>query len=817
METLLKDIGYGLRTLIKKPVFTLVVLLTLALGIGANSAIFSVVSAILVKPLPFKEPDRVIVVWESNPKLNFPRFGASVPNYLDWKSQNKSFENIAAFRYTVFTLTGRGEPERLRGGRVSADLFKVLGVTPMLGRDFLPGEDLPNASPVVILSYGLWERNFGSDPNIVNQTLTFDDTNYTVIGVMPPGFNFPPRITVSGQTFEPADLWSRLVVQGTQGPQPSRGSHNLHQVVGRLKSGTPLEQAQAEMKTIAAQLEQSYPNTNKDWSVTLVPIHEQVTGDIRPALLILLGTVGLVLLIACVNVANLLLARSTSRTKELAIRSALGASSKRLIRQLLTESIFLSLIGGVLGILLAYLAIKLLLWVGPPVSIPRIDEIGVDLRVLTFTLILSLLTGVIFGLAPALQSAKPDLIQGLKEGVKNRVTKFSRRGKMQNLLVVCEVALSLVLLIGAGLLIKSFWHLRNTDTGFDKSSALTMQIALPNRRYPDPPKRRAFYEKLISQVAVVPGVQAVGAVSHLPLSGDIFFLRFTLEGQVPGVFPNPDAGIRVVSPDYFKAMGIRLVNGRFLTAQDTDKSTSVALINETMKRQLWPNEDVIGRKLMLDDGENVWREIVGVVADVKHSSVVADAGPEIYLSYLQDPIAAMTLVARGPSNPKALSSHIRNELTKLDGSLAAYNIRTTDELLSNSLSKNRFNAMLLGLMAALALGLAVVGIYSVMSYIVTQRTHEIGIRMAIGANRGDVLKMVIKQGMLMVLLGIVLGLIGAFLLTRLLATLLFGISATDPIIFGLASLALILVALLANILPALRATRVNPLLALRYE
>jgi putative ABC transport system permease protein len=631
---------------------------------------------------------------------------------------------------------------------------------------------------------------------------------------MPPGFNFPPKITVSGQTFAPADLWSTLVVQ-TRTP-PSRGSHNLHQVIGRLKSGTTLEQAQAEMKTIAAQLEQSYPNTNKDWSVTLVPIHEQVTGDIRPALLILLGTVGLVLLIACVNVANLLLARSTSRTKELAIRSALGASSKRLIRQLLTESIFLSLIGGVLGILLAYLAIKLLLWVGPPESIPRTDEIGVDLRVLTFTLILSLLTGVIFGLAPALKSAKPNLIEGLKEGVKNSVTKVSRRGKMQNLLVVCEVALSLVLLIGAGLLIKSFWHLRNTDTGFD-SSALTMQIALPNSRYPDPPKRRAFYEKLVSQVAAVPGVQAVGAISHLPLSGDILFLRFTLEGQVPGANQNPDAGIRIVSPDYFKAMGIRLVNGRFLTEQDTDKSPSVALINETMKRQLWPNEDVIGRKLMLDDGDNVWREIVGVVADVKHSSVVADAGPEIYLSYLENPIAAMTLVARGPSNPKALSSHIRNEIAKLDGSLAAYNIRTTDELLSNSLSKNRFNAMLLGLMAALALGLAVVGIYSVMSYIVTQRTHEIGIRMAIGANRGDVLKMVIKQGMLMVLLGIVLGLIGAFLLTRLLATLLFGISATDPIIFGLASLALILVALLANILPALRATRVNPLLALRYE
>jgi putative ABC transport system permease protein len=813
METLRQDIVYAVRTLLKKPVFTLVVLFTTALAIGANSAIFSVVSAVLFKPLPFHQPDRLVEVWESNAKLNVPRFGASVPNYLDWKTQSTAFESIGAFRYNRYTLTGRGEPERLRGGRVSADFFKMLGVKPLLGRDFLPDEDQPNANPVVILSHALWQRSFGSDPKIVNQTITLDDASYTVVGVMPPDFNFPPKITVSGQTFAPADLWGTLVVQGTQ---LSRGSHNLHQVVGRLKDGATLEQAQAQMQTIAAQLEQSYPNTNKDWGVTLVPIHEQVTGDVRPALLILLGTVAFVLLIACVNVANLLLARSTSRTREMAIRTALGASSNRLVRQLLTESMLLALVGGALGILLAYLAVNLLLWVGPPESIPRTDEIGIDLRVLGFTLILSLLTGVLFGLAPALQSVKPDLVASLKEGTKGAAAVFGR-GRMQGALVITEVALALVLLISAGLLIRSFWHLRETDAGFDKSPALTVQIALPNTRYPDPPKRRAFYEQLVRQVAALPGVSSAGATSHLPLSGDILFLRYTIQGQGADPSQNPDAGVRVVSPDYFKAMGVRLLNGRSLNERDHDKSPPVALINEAMSRRFWPNESPLGKQLTLDDGENIQREIVGVVADVKHTSLDAKAGPEIYLSHLQDPIAAMTLVARGPANPEVLSGPIRGEISKLDSSLAAYNFRTTEQLLSNSLAKNRFNAMLLGLLAALALGLAVVGIYSVMSYIVSQRTREIGIRMAIGAQQSDVLKLVIKQGMLMILIGIVVGLAGALLLTRLMSTLLVGISATDPVSFGIAALALVLVGLLANWIPALRATRVDPLTALRYE
>ena len=601
-----------------------------------------------------------------------------------------------------------------------------------------------------------------------------------------------------------------------QGTQLSRGSHILHQVVGRLKDGVELAQAQAEMRTIATRLEQSYSNTNKDWGVTLVPIHEQVTGDVRPALLILLGTVAFVLLIACVNVANLLLARSTSRAREMAIRTALGASSGRLVRQLLTESMLLALVGGALGILLAYLAINLLLWVGPPESIPRTDEIGIDLRVLGFTLLLSLVTGILFGLAPALQSVKPDLVGSLKEGAKGAVAVFGK-GRMQSILVISEVALALILLVGAGLLIRSFQQLSSVDAGFDKSPAIIVQIALPNTRYPDPPKRRAFFERLVSQVSALPGITSAGVTSHLPLSGDILFLRYTIQGQSADPSQNPDAGIRVVSPDYFKAMGLRLVDGRFLNERDNDPAPDMVLINETMSRRFWPNESPLGKQVMLDDGENIWREIVGVVADVKHTSLDAKAGPEIYLSYLQHPLASMTLVARGPANPETLTGPIRGEVQKLDPLLAAYNFRTTEQLLANSLSKNRFNAMLLGLLAALALGLAVIGIYSVMSYIVSQRTREIGIRMAIGAQQSDVLKLVIKQGMIMVGIGILLGLGGAYLLTRLMSTLLFGISATDPVSYGLAALALVLVGLFANWIPALRATRVDPLIALRYD
>jgi len=809
IEGIWQDVRYGLRSLAKNPGFTAVAVLALALGIGANSAIFSVVNAILLRPLPYKDPDRLVMVWEDRSKNGYPRDTPAAGNFHDWREQNQVFEGMAAVANQSFNLTGSGEPERVDGRRVSANLFQLLGVEPLHGRRFLPEEDQPGAGRVVVLSHGLWQRRFGSDPQVLGSQLTLDGESHTVVGVMPADFRFP----------SPEDqMWVPIAFNSQEAA--NRGRHFL-QVYARLKPGVGLEQARAEMDTIAARLQQQYPNSNTNVGAAVVPLHEQLVGDIRPALLLLLGAVGFVLLVACANVANLLLARAAARQKEIALRLALGASRARLLRQFLTESLLLALLGGASGLLLALWGVNLLRSFIPE-SVSQASTVSVDSSVLAFTLLVSVLTGLVFGLAPASQTSGFNLNETLKEGGRDSAA-GRRGGRVRSLLVVAEVAVSLVLLIGAGLLINSFLRLRGVDPGFRTDNLLTMKVVLPKTKYPDHARRSAFYTELLGRVAALPGVNSAAVTTNLPLTFKGNSMGVSIEGRPdPGPGQRPSVVTRVVSPDYFRTMGIGLLQGRQFGRDDRADTTSVAVVSETLARRFWPGEDPLGKRLTPGPATSTnpddWITVVGVARDVRQFELDADPKPQMYLSYEQAGFFEPgDLVVSTAVDPLGLAGAVRQAVWQVDRDQPVSDVRTMSDILSASLARQRFSTLLLALFAAVALALAAVGVYGVMSYTVARRTHEIGIRMALGARQRDVLRLAVGQALRLVAAGVAVGLAGALLLTRVMASQLYGVSATDPVTLVTITLVLVCVALLASYVPARRAARVDPLIALRYE
>jgi putative ABC transport system permease protein len=807
MEAFLQDLQYSIRILVKKPGFTAIVILALALGIGANTAIFSVVNAVMLRPLPYSDPEGLVMVWETNPQKGRMFHPVSSANYLDWRDQNHVFDYIAAMSSSDFVLSGGDVPEQIQGALVSASFFPLLGVEPFLGRAFLPEEDQPGGEPVVILSYGLWQHQFGADTSLIGKRLILNGVSRTVIGVMPAGFDF------TGEVFTlDADLWVPIAFAQSQ---IQRGPRYLG-VVARLAPGVTVEKARSEMEIIAQELAGQYPQTNSGRGVNVISVHEQAIRETRSSIIVLLVTVGFVLLIACANIANLLLARATARRKEAAIRAALGASRYRIVRQLLTESVLLSLLGGALGLLLAFIGIEFLANLIPG-DIPRVKHIGLEGRVLGFTMLISVLTGILFGMAPALESSKIDLHQVLKEGGRTSTT-GSGSHRLRGLLVISEIALALVLLSGAGLMINSFMRLQKIDPGFDAQNVLTMQISLPRSRYPEAEKQKAFFQQILQRAEALPAVTSASMTYPLPLSREYAIRTFTIEGlPIPDPKDRPDADYNMVSPGHFRTAGIRMLSGRDFSEDDVSGTQLVAIINETLARRFWGNENPIGKYVIISDGVEAPRQIIGVVGDVKQIQLDAEPRPQLYLTYLQQPNDSMFLAVRSTSNPTMLASAIRNEVLALDRDQPIYNVKTMQERLSYSISQKRFSMIFLCLFAAIALTLAAVGIYGVVSYSVMQRTHEIGIRMAVGAGQRDILSMIVRQAMVLVLIGVGIGLASAFALTRLMSSLLYGVSPTDPPTFIAISLLLIAVALAACFIPARRATVVDPIVVLRYE
>jgi len=801
MTTLVQDLRYAIRMLLKNPGFAVIAVIALALGIGANTSIFSVVNTVLLRSLPYGDPDRLMVVRE-NKLPQFPEFSVSPGNFLDWQKQSTSFETIAAINGSAYNLvSGDAEPERLRGARVSAGAFEMLGVKPVQGRTFTDEENQPGHENVAILSGSLWKRRFASDPNIVGQTITLSAQTYTIVGIMPATFQFPDRET---------ELWTPIAFTARQAQQ--HGSHYLF-VIGRLRQGETVQQADTEMKAIAARLAEQYPNSNAGWSASVAPLQEYEVRDIKSGLIFLLGAVALVLLMACANVANLLLARATTRQKEMAIRSALGATRWRVVRQLLTESVLLALSGGAVGLLLAYWGMESLLALAPE-NLPRVKDVALDARVLGFTLVVTLLTAVIFGLVPALQASSPNLNETLKEGGRGTTGGHHR---VRNSLVIVEVALALILLVCSGLMIRSFIRLQQVNPGFNPSNALAVNVALPGRKYPNEDQYSAFFSQLIEKTSALPGVVAAGATQSLPIQGD-YLLGFNIQGRPPDP-PGEDQSTNyyAVTPDYFKAMGIPLLRGRMFTEQDHKNAPRVALINETMAKTYFPDEDPIGRGINVTNGPERFREIVGIVGDVKQYGLAQPTTLQTYEPYLQTPFNGVTLIVRTEGNPAALSGAIRNEVLALDKEQPVSRIRTLDQVIAGSVEQQHFLMLLLGVFAAVALILAAVGLYGVMNYAVSQRRHEIGIRMALGANTGTVLRLIVGHGMMLALIGVAIGLTGAFAVTRVMTTLLFAVSTTDPLTFAGIPILLAGVALAACLAPARRATRVDPMVALRHE
>jgi putative ABC transport system permease protein len=791
--------------LVQSPGFTAVAVLTLALGIGANTALFTVMNAVLLRPLPYEEPDRLVFLTEWSEQV--PEMSFSVANFKDVRDQSTAFEAVAGYNGANFILTGEGsEAERLNGRQVTSGIFAALRKQPILGRAFTPDEDKPGAERVAILGEGFWERRFGRDPAVVGKTLTLSGESFTVVGVMPSSLH---------ASWKALDLITPLLrLEDKLGGEQQRGNHPGIYVIGRLKPGISVEQARTEVVALAKRLAEQYPDSNARQSMTLEPLHEAVVGELRPALMLLLGAVAFVLLIACANVANLLLSRAAHRQKEIALRMALGAKRLTLLRQLLTESVLLSLLGGALGVLLAFWGVRGLV-AALPSNIPRADEIRIDSEVLLFTLGIALFTGLAFGIAPAWKMSGTSVNDPLKEGGRGTTPGHHR---VRNTLVVGEIAMALILLVGAGLLLRSFYRVLQADAGFRPGGVLTANVSLPAAHYDDPQKQVAFLERVLESVRALPGVQVAGAT--LPLLGG-WQSSFNVEGRPePPKGQRPSADIARVTPDYFRAMGVRVQEGRVFTDQDRADTPPVCVVDETFARTHWPNQSALGKRVKFgayDDAKNPWMEVVGIVAHVKNYGVDEASRVELYRPYLQDPRAFFSLLLRTEGDPASLTAGVRQAVSAVNPDVPVFSARPLTGLVDERTAQRRLAVMLISVFAAVALLLAAVGIYGVMSYAVTQRTQEIGIRMALGAERTEILRMVLGHGTAMALAGVAIGLAVALALARLITSLLFQVSATDPPTFSVVPLLLIAVAVFACYLPARRATAVDPMVALRYE
>ena len=811
------DLSYGLRMLLKHPGVTAIAVLTLALGIGANTAIFSVVHAVLLNPLPYKEPDRLVSLWENVP--NHGRWRVAPANFFDWKKQNTVFQDVVAFGANTLTLTGDGEPEQLTGARVSAGYFAVVGVDPILGRPFLPEEYETGKGQVVILGQGFWQRRYGGDKNIIDRTITLDGLPYTVVGVMPSGI-YPMWPTNAGNiTFDEKQqqFWTPMSFV----PQWAavRSAHVLG-VLARLKPGVSFEQATTEMNAIGARLEREYPS-NRGEGIIVNQFMNEVVGNVRPALFTLLGAVGLVLLIACANVAGLLLAQHAGRSKEIAIRAALGAARLRLVRQFFIEGLLLSFFGTALGIGIAALGTKVLLKFVPP-GVPRLAQVSLNWRVLGFTMLLSLGTCLIFGLIPALQGSKPDLHIALEQSGRTSGPGASRL-RFRQVLVVFQVSIAVMLVIGAGLLIKSFWKLQQVDPGFNAEGVLTAGITLPFSKYTEPAQINNFHQQLLDRISAVPGVKSATIAYDHPLQSN-WVDEFEIEGRVvPANSASQSANFMPVGPDYFDTVGLRLVAGRKFTPQDDQDHPGAAIVNEAFVKHYFPNENPLGQRLRPGPPGRIWRnqrltsfEIVGVVHDVKFAGLDAPSAPAYYLPASQAPLPDMMLLVRTTIDPLSVVGGVRQAVLSIDPNQPISNVSTMKKIVDESIAQRRLNMLLMGLFGGLAMMLSAVGIYGLLSHAVMQRTQEMGIRMALGAQVSDVLKLVLRQGMMLALAGEAIGLAAAFALTRVIRGLLFGVTPNDATTFVIVAGVLAVVALLACYLPARRATKVDPLVALRY-
>jgi predicted permease len=811
MQTLLQDLRYGARMLMKQPGFTLIAVITLALGIGATTAIFSVVNAVLFKPLPYPKPERLVRVFTST--RDFPKFPMSPLNFMDYREHNTVFESFACYVRNDLQLSQEEGAERLFGMRISAGFFRTLGIPPVLGREFTLDEELPYQKTVAVLSHGLWQRRFGGDPNIIGKTVRLSGMTFRIVGVAPAGLQHVGGGYRPLPHGESVDIWWPVWLARNR----EWGGHVMN-AIGRLKPGVTRAQAEAEFNAISGQLVKQ-ELSGSDWRIETQPLHEEITERSRKTLLLLLAAVFCVLLIACVNTANLMLARAAAREREIAVRAALGAGRARIVRQLLTESLLLAALGGLAGLLLAKLAVQTLIRLGPP-GLPRLDMIGIDSRILVFTLGISLLTGLLFGMAPALQSLKLNLNELLKESART-ASGGKRQRRLRDGMVIAEMALALVLLLSAGLLMRSFLKLQQLDPGFRPDGVLTMGVFLPNATWMKAEEQAEFYRQLVERVSALPGVRAAGVTSDLPWTGYENKAVFPIEGKAFPPNQLPQAGYHFISADYLRTIGVPLVAGRWFDARDARGTEPVILINRSMARKYWPGEDPIGKRIASNGNvppkDKDWARIIGVIGDVKDQPNSIQADPSFYWPITQEPYPELHLAIRAGNDPLSLIAAVRREVRALNKDVPVTEVKTLETIATAALAGQRFRLLVVGIFALTALALAAIGIYGVMSYLVSQRTHEIGIRTALGARRVDVLKLVLKQGLKLATTGVAVGLAGAFALTRLMEGMLFGVKPTDPLTFIGIPMLLAVVALLACVIPARRATKVDPLIALRHE